>query len=72
MVGKRVFFFNIFPSANILGVPNYITRTIAIYLNLKYNASMYSMTDYFSCICTGTNELFYIKIHLTVEKEDDC
>ena len=41
---------NISPCANILGVPNYMTRMIAIYLNLIYNAIMYSMTEYFSCI----------------------
>ena len=46
-------FENILPCANILGVPNFMTRMIAIYLNLIYNAIMYSMTEYFSCIYWG-------------------
>ena len=52
--GKCIFFLkNIFPSANILGDPNYMNRMTAIYLNLIYNAIMYSMTEYFSCIYWG-------------------
>ena len=36
--GKNVFFFleNILPCANILGVPNYMTKMMKIYLNLIY------------------------------------
>ena len=42
-------FENIFPGSNILGVPNYMTRMLVIYLNFIYNALLYPMTEYFSC-----------------------
>ena len=54
--GKKVF-----ACANILCVPNYMNRTIAIYLNLIYNAIIYSIPEFFFLYILGPKNYFTVR-----------